>query len=145
LIVRPVLCHLELWSVAAENLLLGTAVQESGLRFLQQRGGGPARGVYQIEPRTESDLHDNFLKYRPPLRDKVLALLAPVPSRHEQLVSNLAYATAVARLIYHRIPQQLPEAEDVDALGRYWKRHFNTDAGRGTVSAFVHNYKEFVP
>lgn len=144
LVVRPVLCHLSLWSVAAENLLVGTAVQESGLRFLQQRGGGSARGIYQIEPETEADVHDRFLKFRAGLDEKVAALLSAAPSRAEQLVCNLSYATAIARIIYYRCPEPLPDSEDAVALGRYWKRYFNTDRGKGTVSAFVLNYKEFV-
>lgn len=144
LVVRPVLCHLCLWSAAAENLLVGTAVQESGLRFLRQRAGGPARGLYQIEPATAADLHENFLKFRADLRARLLALTAPAPSPMDQLVCNLSYATAVARLIYYRRPEPLPDADDVVALARYWKQHFNTESGRGTVSAFILNYKEFV-
>ena len=38
---------------AAVNLLIGTAVHEStvgGETRLHQLGGGPARGIYQIEP-----------------------------------------------------------------------------------------------
>lgn len=144
LVVRPVLCHLSLWSVAAENLLIGTAVQESGLRFLHQRGGGSARGLYQIEPTTEIDVHEHFLKFRAGLDAKVSALISAAPSRAEQLVCNLAYATAIARLVYYRCPEPLPDSENIVALGHYWKRHFNTDKGKGTVSAFVLNYKEFV-
>lgn len=144
LVVRPVLHHLALWSASAENLLVGTAVQESGLRFLAQRNYGPARGVFQIEPATETDLHENFLRFRAELKAKVCALRATEPTRTEQLVCNLSYAAAVARLIYLRSAEPLPDADDVEALARYWKKHFNTDKGKGTVSAFVHNYKEYV-
>jgi len=38
-IVRPVLEHLSLHSPAAENMLVGTAAVESGLRRLTQAGG----------------------------------------------------------------------------------------------------------
>jgi hypothetical protein len=144
LVVRPVLTHLQLWSTAAENLLIGTALQESGLRFLHQRGGGPARGLYQIEPDSENDLHVNFLAYRPPLAARLYGLVAPVPSRTEQLATNLAYATAVARLIYYRCPEPLPAAGDIAGMARYWKFHFNTEKGKGSIPAFILNYKEFI-
>ncbi len=97
-VVRPALEHLELWSESAENLLLGTALVESGLRSLSQRGGGPALGLFQIERATHDDIRTNFLRYRRALSAKVEALVAPQPSRPRQLVTNLAYAAAMARV-----------------------------------------------
>ena len=44
LVVRPALQAIGLCSPAAERLLLGTALTESGLTWLAQKGGGPARG-----------------------------------------------------------------------------------------------------
>jgi len=144
LVIRPTLTHLGLWSQAAEDLLLGTALQESGLRHLGQLGGGPARGVYQIEPATHDDLIRNYLVHRRRLSGLVRALMAPAPGPVEQLATNLAYGTAIARLVYFRRPEPLPPPDDVEGLARYWKRHFNTEKGRGTVPAFVVNYKEHV-
>lgn len=143
LVVRPVLTHLALWSTAAENLLLGTALQESGLRFLRQRSNGPARGIYQIDPVTDDEVHAGFLAGRPALAAKVDALLAPMPSRGEQLVTNLAYATAMARVIYLRCPEPMPAADDVAGLARYWKRHFRADCA-GSVPAFILHFREFI-
>src|SRR3954469_3472805 len=54
-VVRPILDYLGLASPAAENLLVGTALYESGLEALDQWTGpgdatlGPAFGIYQIE------------------------------------------------------------------------------------------------
>jgi hypothetical protein len=143
LVVRPVLTHLALWSMGAENLLLGTAIQESGLRLLRQRSDGPARGIYQIDPATDDEVHAGFLAERPALTAKVAALLAPLPLRAEQLACNLAYATAMARIIYLRCAEPLPAADDIAGLGRYWKQHFRA-GGAGSVPAFVLNYREFI-
>ncbi|KAF0118141.1 MAG: hypothetical protein FD149_866 [Rhodospirillaceae bacterium] len=67
-VIRPTLLHLGLHSPAAEALLLGTAIQESRLgTYLRQTGGGPALGVYQMEPATHEDIWTNFLAYRPDL------------------------------------------------------------------------------
>ena len=137
LVIRPTLEGLGLSSPAAERLLLGTALVESGLEFLTQHGGGPARGVYQIEPATHDDLEDNWLAFRPDWRSALDRFFAHHPGRHDQLVCNLAYATAVARLIYYRQPEPLPAAGDIEGLGEYWKAHFNTVLGAGSVEDFL--------
>lgn len=150
-IVRPVLQRLDQvvpYSVAAEDMLVGTALYESGLdRFDQWLGTGdeqlgPAYGLYQIEEPTHADLWDHFLTYRPQLRDKVLALRAPWPSAEVQLATNLAYATAVARCLYYRAPQLLPAAGDVDAYGAYYKAHYNTPLGAGSATAWAETYRK---
>ncbi len=145
-VVRPVLVHLGLHSAAAENLLVGTALHESGgLRWLRQLGGGPAFGVYQIEPATHDDIWRNYLRFRPRLNEQVARLAASEPTRPEQLVTNLAYATAIARVHYLRVPAPLPDAGDLGGLARYWKRHFNPAKGAGTAAAFIDPYRHFHP
>ena len=145
-VVRPVLVHLGFYSAAAENLLVGTALHESGgLRWLRQLGGGPAFGIYQIEPSTHDDIWRNYLRFRPRLNDRVARLAANEPTRPEQLITNLAYATAIARVHYLRVPAPLPDADDLGGLARYWKRHFNTPKGAGTVAGFIESYRRFNP
>ena len=73
-VVRPSLESIGLWSEAAERLLLGTAIAESQLTWLRQHGGGPARGVYQIEPATHDDIWANYLAYRDGLANRVARL-----------------------------------------------------------------------
>ncbi len=45
LVVRPTLKQINLYSASAVELLMGTAVQESRLTYLQQLDEGPALGV----------------------------------------------------------------------------------------------------
>jgi len=144
-VIRPVLARLALGGAAAETLLLGTALHESGgLRRLRQAGGGPALGLYQIEPATHADILENFLAFRPDLAARVAGLAAQWPGRVEQLATNPAYATAIARIHYRRRPEPLPEAGDIAALGRYWKRHYNTGRGRGTAEAFIESWRRWM-
>ena len=49
----------------------------------------------------------------------------------------MGYATTIARLIYWRVPRPLPAASDLEGLAAYWKAHYNTAAGRGTVEHFL--------
>ena len=136
LVIRPTVRRLGLWSPAAERLLLGTAITESGLRHLHQVRG-PARGLYQIEPATLRDLQANWLPRRSVLAEGLRELASPHGALEDQLIWNLAYASAVARLIYCRRPEPLPRADDVAGLAAYWKAHFNTAAGKGAAADFI--------
>ena len=142
-IVRPTLKAVDMWSQAAENLVCGTAYQESGLRWLRQLENGPARGVYQMEPATHKDLWDNYLTFRAGLNALVCEYLADLPDKVSQLQTNLAYATIMCRIHYLRQPDPLPEANDIEGLAHYWKQFYNTPLGKGTVSEFIHNYRSF--
>ncbi len=145
-VIAPVLGYLgaPLDSPAAHALLLGTAVQESGLARLAQDPTGPALGYYQIEPATHDDVFFNFLIHRADLLHRVMTLAAPLPDRRLQLVTNAAYATAIARIIYFRAPDPLPAPDDIAGLAAYWKRHYNTAGGAGQVSDFIANYQRFI-
>lgn len=131
---------------AAINLLLGTCWQESrGGTYLQQLGGGPALGVYQIEPATHDDLWENFVAYRRPLEDFLVVEGRSHISqkiRQRMLIDDLRYATIIARLVYYRRSFEWPEPDHIHGLGALWKRWYNTPQGAGTIAEFVHNFPE---
>lgn len=142
LIINPTLEYLGLYSKSASNLLLGTAVQESRLEYMKQLRGGPALGFYQIEPFTLTDLYNSYLDYRPAWLTKMNHYQGN-DSRELAVVGNLRYATAVARMLYYRVPEKLPEDEDVPGLARYWKLYYNTREGRGTEKEFIDNFNKY--
>ena len=135
LIIRPALQRLGLWSLAAERLLLGTAIAESWLMALKQKPG-PALGFYQMEPATHFDIWKNYLLYRPALALKVKRLAVGRP-RAQQMVWNLYYASALARLQYRRDRFALPDENDLVGLGDYYKRVYTTSEGQGSAASFV--------
>ncbi len=102
-IIQPTLQQIGLWSVAAEELLLGTALIESNLIHRRQIGG-PARGFFQMERATHDDIWENFLKHRPQLARRIKDLLTS--ERDDKLVElevNDKYACAMARAHYLRV------------------------------------------
>ena len=146
------------WSQSAENLLVGTAIQESGLRNLMQRGGGPAIGLFQMEPTTFKDIW-NYL-YRKGSSDEAFTDTCMYFQQHHTNVNeadeqdflekpwmemawNLRFATVMARVHYWRVSSPLPDADDVEGLARYWKLYYNTPLGHGTVEQFVENYRTY--
>lgn len=140
-IIRPILKDMGLWSVPAEQLLLGTAIHESdGLKRIIQYASGPALSYYQIEPDTLFDLYENYLKYRPELFEKIEKYKIKALSDEQNLILNLAYATAAARLHYFRFPDPLPVT--LQSQADYWKKYWNTNRGKGTVAQYIKNFKQ---
>lgn len=149
-VVTPTLHAQGLYSLAAAQLVTATAVHESQSGHYLRQVNGPALGIFQVEPATHRDLFENFLRYQPTHRRNLLRLAACLyPDERErldikqlehQLITNLAYAAAVCRLCYYRKAEPLPPANDPIAQARYWKAHYNTPAGRGTVEQFVRHY-----
>ena len=143
-VIIPVLKHLDMDSDVARYLLLGTIAQESHMgRYLVQLDDGPALGIVQMEPATHDDIWQNFLAYRPWLAKKLTKLLCPQLSKTEQLKWNLMYAVAMARVQYYRVPDALPKLSLID-LTHYWKKHYNTVLGKGTVDEFHKNFRRFI-
>ena len=143
-VVRATLIYMHMWSASAEELLVGTAVTESGLRYLRQFNDGPARGLYQIEPATHDDITDRYLARHSDIRKRLYTLLAPIPSRIDQLVTNLAYATAIARVKYWMQSEPLPEANDYRGLAQYYKKYYNTRSGAAVLEKTIDVFKRVV-
>lgn len=143
-IVVPVLKFLDLYSKQAEDLVIGTACQESlGGEYIRQlncNGNIGAFGIYQCELNTYEDLITNFLSYKPELKNKLEQLRTCLPIQIE-LCSNLAFATAVCRLHYYRIKEPIPVG--IYAQAQYWKKYYNTELGKGTIEEYISNYNKF--
>lgn len=143
-VLRPALEATQTWSESAENLLLGTAIVESRLVFLKQLNNGPAIGLYQMEPNTYHDLCIYLEKRRPELHDKILDFLwlehLPTGMNMHVLQHNLGLQTLMARALYLRVPEPLPQAHDISGLGCYYKKYYNTPLGRSSAQAFEDAY-----
>lgn len=145
-IVRPTLISMGLWSAAAENLLTGTALAESRAAYVKQVGGGPALGLWQMEPATHDDCWINFLRFpaQSRLATKLQAMLAPDLTRQQQLITNLRYACAMARIRFYRVRDALPVATDAAGLSAYHKAHYNTEQGAADPVANVAFFAEAI-
>lgn len=146
-VIYPSLDYLDLPNKEqACMLLLGTALQESKLKAVEQVGG-PALGYFQMEPNTHSDLW-GYLAGLPRARESILRLIGIDPLR--QLVPdpvflkiNPLYAAMMARVFYWRKAEPLPSADDILGQARYYKRHWNTVAGKATEYEYVSNWHTY--
>ena len=155
-VIDPALAAIALDDPAARasvrQLLLGTALQESGLKHLRQLANkdgtrGPALGYFQMEPATHDDIWMNFLNFRPALAARARAAAGQAVGRPkaERMVESHLYAAVMARLRYRRAPGKLPAAGDVKGMGAYWKAHYNTVLGKGRAAEFEAKLAKALP
>ena len=131
----------QLKSETAVELLMLTAATESRLGTYYKQIGGPALGIMQMEPFTAHDIYKNFLRF-PSNLDLFLWVenLRGNQKVEEALTYNLAYQIAMARIHYWRVRSPLPKNE-AGELANYWKLHYNSHLGRGTVVKAARDYE----
>lgn len=139
LAVRPALEALgpRYSTLAAEQLVMGTAAVESGFVDLKQLGNGPAVGLWQMEPATFRDVLLRFLKLRSDLRPGSVRYASSDTPAVDELAWNLRLGAAFCRLRYLMDPLALPAAGNVASLAATWKRTYNTHLGAGKPEDFV--------
>jgi len=123
LIIRPTLNDLLMSSLDAEEPL----------------------GIFQIEPETYNDIWQNYILKNQPLllRLNTNFNINRMPDA-SQLIYDLRFATAIARIFYARIPEALPSANDKIAMWNYYKTYYNTSDGSATKDAAFANYQNFL-
>lgn len=129
---------------AVEQLML-TAAQESALgKYIKQLYGGPAKGIFQMEPDTETDIFDNYIRFKESRLDIYEKfLLNSALAGEYNLLSNLPYQIMMARFQYMRYPEVIPDANDIKGLARLYKKRYNTPKGKATVNEAIKNYKRY--
>ena len=94
-VVIPALDRIKLGGRAAQELVLGTGIQESGLVFRRQQGGGPAKGLWQMESVTFYDLWNGFVSRNRLLSQNLQSLAQELHPIHNELSNNDLFAAAM--------------------------------------------------
>ena len=137
-IIEPTCQGLGLGSPEAVDLVLGTAIAESGLKRLRQISG-PALGLWQMEPATHADIWANYLSYRPHLIERLQEVSGIGAQDLNALIFNLRYACAMCRIHYKRVADPIPET--LEAQAAYYKRYFNTELGKGSARHYLQEWE----
>ena len=139
-VIRPTLRRMgdRYASESAVRLLCMTAAHESGFVYLRQVGG-PALGIYQMEPPT---FRDHMTWIRGDLAAVVTEHAGPAPAA-ERIIGDMAFATIMARIHYWRRPEPLPD--DVDGMAAYAKRWWNTPLGAATERDYADAFDRLFP
>jgi hypothetical protein len=153
LIIQPVLHAMSLYSIEAEDLLVGTCAEETGGTFLIQKTDEDpylsmkqntfALGIYQMEPRTHNDIWKNYMPSHPKIvNDLMQVCMFSKKPDSSMLVYNLYYATAMARVFYLRCNEPIPATLELQSI--YYKTYWNTSEGKSTPQQYVLNYNNFM-
>ncbi|NRA24856.1 MAG: hypothetical protein HRU08_10370 [Oleispira sp.] len=146
-VIKPTLKRLGVYSKAAENLLLATAAQESGLGSHLKPAGQRALGIYQIHSLTHRHIWDGHLAQHSDMASLVRGLASQhdfLSHPHAELATNLSYATAIAWFMYARHASfNLPKSDDIHALASLWKRFYHPKS-KASVKDFSENYNRHV-
>jgi hypothetical protein len=145
LIIKSSLNDLLLYSKEAEELIVFTCATESlGGTYLSQVGG-PALGIYQMEPVTYNDIWQSYISQNPRIMLRLVsAFNCNRMPPEELLIYDLRFATAMTRLFYARIKEPLPSADDVEAIWDYYKQYYNTYKGEAAKDISIKRYRDFV-
>lgn len=124
----------------ARMLLLATAAVESKCGYYIKQIGGPALGIWQMEPDTRDDILANCDALRNMCFLKAINRLAVSAPNGDDLTTCALYACSMARLKYAMDSKPLPDHTDILAMYGYYKRIYNTPAGASTYAKFEAAY-----
>lgn len=126
---------------AGAQLVLGTAIVESGLVYLdqidKQAKPGPAYGLWQMEKIT---FDDHLNRVSSALESGLFGYLSGIPTVSD-LHWNLRLGAAMCRILYWHAPEALPAVGDALGMAQFWKKRYNTPLGAGTVEKALPCFK----
>ena len=142
-IVRPALKAVNMHSDASENLLIGTALVESGLNAFIQLRSGVALSPFQIEPATYIDNIRYIKRYdNKELKERILAACyMDIFPEAVVLTWDLRLATLMCRVKYWMQPEALPDSNDAEGLCRYHKKYYNSSFGKTNTNESIKHFE----
>lgn len=144
LVIQPSLQALRLYSIEAEQLLVGTALVESGLSFIAQVPNPIARSIWMIEQPTYNSLRLNLISNQGMAQQALDFLwMDAFPTTHDYLAGNVYAACIFARLKYMSVKKPLPPVDDAEKVARYWSQYYNTRNLDSDVARFIQLYNKY--
>ena len=145
LIIKPTLEYMggNYYSKESAFLLLCTAAIESDCGYYIKQINGPALGIWQMEPGTESDIWQNCDALKTEFGQIIVNLATPYSDLADNdLIDAPKYACSMARLKYSMDPNPLPKLTgdnnaDSRAFFSYYKSVYNTELGASTFDKWA--------
>lgn len=133
----------------AVSLVWATGLVESNYKYIRQISG-PARGFFQIEPKTASSAIKHYFRFRKQISVRS-ALVSNTPDSlwgstddkrwDAVLESNIVAGIIHCRIKYWRAPAKMPDS--LESYASYWKRYYNTIKGKGEADGFMRKVEKY--
>jgi len=122
------------------SLMLETAMTETHLGALMdptRKGAGT--GLCQND---ELPFYDTIRRTRAKHQEAVLEAfnIEVMDIKWEELENSPLLSFIACRLVYKLVPESIPDT--IEGRAAYWKKYYNTSAGKGTVEKYIENAKK---
>jgi hypothetical protein len=130
-IIRPTLEYLNAWSRENELLLAGTAAKETGFSICSLNKDSlddSSLGMYGISREKHRHIWDDYLAFQPDLASRIRGLASQhafLNNPEYELITNLAYSTAIAWLIYTEAGLESGTYNCLQLQARAWRTYFH--------------------
>ncbi len=123
----------------AVEMIIETAVAETGLGQIEDKTTGTGMGITQFDKFPFDDIKKRNMRLRPKILKELGVDIALV--EWDDLRYNDFLALLFTRLHYWLKGDPIPKT--IEERARYWKLHYNTSAGKGTVEHYLEMNRKF--
>lgn len=123
----------------AKEMIIETAITETGLGQIEDKTVGAGMGLTQFDDKPFQDIRDRSIKLRPKILKELkidISLVEWDDLRYNQFLSLL-----FTRLHYWLKGDPIPAT--IEERAKYWKQHYNTVQGKGTVEHYLEMNRKY--
>ena len=123
----------------AKEMIIETAIAETGLGQIEDKTVGAGMGLTQFDDKPFQDIRDRSIKLRPKILKELHIDITLV--EWDDLRYNQFLALLFTRLLYWLKGDPIPAT--IEERAAYWKLHYNTKFGKGTVEHYLEMNSKF--
>ena len=123
----------------AVEMIIETAIAETGLGQIEDKTNGAGIGLTQFDEKPLNDIRDRSIKLRPKILKELGVDISLV--EWDDLRYNDFLALLFTRLHYWLKGDPIPAT--IEERAKYWKLHYNTSFGKGTVEHYLEMNRKF--
>ena len=117
----------------AVHMIIETAVAETGLGKIEDKTDAAGMGITQFDKIPFADVRDRCIKLKPQIEKDLGVDITKV--NWDDLRYNIFLSLLFARLLYWLKGEPIPKT--IEERAAYWKLHYNTPLGKGTVEHYL--------
>ncbi|MCT7596440.1 hypothetical protein [Aliarcobacter butzleri] len=117
----------------AVHMIIETAVAETGLGKIEDKTDAAGMGITQFDKIPFDDIRNRSIKLRPIILKELGVDISKVD--WDDLRYNIFLSLLFARLLYWLKGEPIPKT--IEERAAYWKLHYNTKLGKGTVEHYL--------